>query len=101
MYQAIYYDRTTYTYHLRDDEKGWLDFKYTPELYQITPNGPLKTLDDYEEGTWTPTFFGSSSAGTTTYNITHNRGTRKVTVQVYDATPDMVTVYVFVPDATP
>jgi hypothetical protein len=26
------------------------------------------TLDDYEEGTWTPTFFGSSSAGTTTYN---------------------------------
>ena len=46
MYQAIFYDRSTYTYHLRDDEKGWLDFKYTPELYQITPNGPLKTLDD-------------------------------------------------------
>ena len=46
MYQSIYYDRSTYTYHLRDDEKGWLDFKYTPELYQITPNGPLKTLDD-------------------------------------------------------
>jgi len=46
MYQAIYYDRSTYTYHLRDDEKGWLDFKYTPELYKITPNGSLKTLDD-------------------------------------------------------
>jgi DNA polymerase elongation subunit (family B) len=45
MYQAIYYDRSTYTYHLRDDEKGWLDFKYTPELYQITPNGSLETLD--------------------------------------------------------
>jgi DNA polymerase elongation subunit (family B) len=45
MYQAIYYDRSTYTYHLRDDEKGWLDFKYTPELYQIVPNGPLETLD--------------------------------------------------------
>ena len=44
MYQAIYYDRSTYTYHLRDDEKGWLDFKYTPELYQITPNGPLETF---------------------------------------------------------
>jgi hypothetical protein len=28
----------------------------------------VNTLDDYEEGTWTPTFFGSSSAGTTTYN---------------------------------
>jgi len=45
MYQAIYYDRSTYTYHLRDDEKGWLDFKYTPELYKIVPNGPLETLD--------------------------------------------------------
>ena len=45
MYQAIYYDRSTYTYHLRDDERGWLDFKYTPELYQIVPNGLLETLD--------------------------------------------------------
>jgi len=45
MYQSIYYDRSTYTYHLRDDEKGWLDFKYTPELYQIIPNGSLETLD--------------------------------------------------------
>jgi hypothetical protein len=26
------------------------------------------TLDDYEEGTWTPTYFGESSAGTTTYS---------------------------------
>jgi hypothetical protein len=25
------------------------------------------TLDDYEEGTWTPTVFGTSTAGTTTY----------------------------------
>ena len=45
MYQAAYYDRTTYTYYLRDDERGWVDFKYTPELYQITPDGPLETLD--------------------------------------------------------
>jgi DNA polymerase elongation subunit (family B) len=45
MYQAAFYDRSTYTYHLRDDERGWLDFKYTPELYQIIPNGPLETLD--------------------------------------------------------
>ena len=45
MYQSIYYDRPTYTYHLRDDEKGWLDFKYTPELYKITADGPLETLD--------------------------------------------------------
>ena len=45
MYQAAFYDRSTYTYHLRDDERGWIDFNYTPELYQITPNGPLETLD--------------------------------------------------------
>jgi len=45
MYQSIYYDRSDYTYYLRDDEKGWLDFKYTPELYKITPNGPLETLN--------------------------------------------------------
>jgi len=45
MYQAAYYDRTSYTYHLRDDERGWIDFKYTPELYRIDPNGPLETLD--------------------------------------------------------
>jgi hypothetical protein len=25
------------------------------------------TLDDYEEGTWTPTYYGSTSTGTTTY----------------------------------
>jgi hypothetical protein len=31
------------------------------------------TLDDYEEGTWTPTYYGSSTAGTTTY--TNQRGT--------------------------
>jgi DNA polymerase elongation subunit (family B) len=45
MYQAIFYDRSTYTYHLRDDNQGWIDFKYVPELYKITPDGDLKTLD--------------------------------------------------------
>ena len=45
MYQAAFYDRSTYTYHVRDDKKGWVDFKYTPELYKITPSGPLETLD--------------------------------------------------------
>ena len=29
-------------------------------------------LDDYEEGTWTPTFFGSSTAGTYTYTTSGN-----------------------------
>ena len=45
------------------------------------------TLDDYEEGTWTPTILGGTTAGTTTYNGTQ-RGTytkigRQVTVDFY------------------
>ena len=31
------------------------------------------TLDDYEEGTWTPTIFGEASAGTTTYTLQNGR----------------------------
>jgi hypothetical protein len=46
MYQATYYDRSTYTYYLRDDKQGWIDFKYTPVLYKISPDGVLNTLDD-------------------------------------------------------
>jgi len=29
----------------------------------------VNTLDDYEEGTWTPTVIGSTSAGTATYSL--------------------------------
>ena len=28
----------------------------------------VNTLDDYEEGTWTPTYYGDTTAGTTTYS---------------------------------
>jgi len=45
MYQAAFYDRSTYTYHIKDDKEGWQSFKYTPELYKISPNGSLNTLD--------------------------------------------------------
>jgi DNA polymerase elongation subunit (family B) len=45
MFQAAYYDRTSYTYYIRDDKRGWIDFKYTPELYRIHPEGNLSTLD--------------------------------------------------------
>jgi len=45
MYQAAFYDRSTYTYHIRDDKESWQSFKYTPELYKISPNGSLNTLD--------------------------------------------------------
>jgi hypothetical protein len=45
------------------------------------------TLDDYEEGTWTPTILGQTTAGTTTYGAVR-RGTytkigRQVTVDFY------------------
>jgi len=45
----------------------------TPTLNGITfpatqvPSADANTLDDYEEGTWTPTAVGGTSAGTTTY----------------------------------
>ena len=45
MYQSIFYDRTTYEYHLRDDVKGWKTFKYQPTLYQPDPDGEFETLD--------------------------------------------------------
>ena len=34
------------------------------------------TLDDYEEGTWTPTISGSTSAGTGTYSVQVGRYTK-------------------------
>ena len=45
MYQAIYYDRSTYTFHLRDDKTGWSEFKYNRPRYIIDPNGQFPTLD--------------------------------------------------------
>ena len=45
MYQAIFLDRQTYTYYLRDDKEGWSSFKYTPIRYVIDNNGQLATLD--------------------------------------------------------
>jgi hypothetical protein len=35
-------------------------------LLQQSASSDANTLDDYEEGTWTPTIFGSSTAGTAT-----------------------------------
>jgi hypothetical protein len=34
------------------------------------------TLDDYEEGTWTPTIFGTTTAGTGTYNAQDGKYTK-------------------------
>lgn len=54
----------------------------TPTLNGITfpatqvPSADANTLDDYEEGSWTPTYFGGTTAGTTTYNDTYGRYTK-------------------------
>ena len=45
MYQSIYYDRTNYTYYLRDDKEGWSELKYNRPRYKIDPNGIIPTLD--------------------------------------------------------
>ena len=42
MYQSIYYDFSTYTYHLRDDKQGWLEFQYRPTYW--------KRVNEYQEG---------------------------------------------------
>jgi DNA polymerase elongation subunit (family B) len=45
MYQSIYYNRNTKTYHLRDDKKGWLEFPYRATCYVANENGEYETLD--------------------------------------------------------
>ena len=42
MYQAIYYDHQSYTYHLRDDDMGWNEFQYQPTFW--------KRVDEWREG---------------------------------------------------
>jgi DNA polymerase elongation subunit (family B) len=36
MYQSIYYDFSTYTYYLRDDKQGWMEFQYQPTFWKRT-----------------------------------------------------------------
>jgi hypothetical protein len=48
--------------------------------------GAANILDDYEEGTWTPTIYGTTTAGTTTYFQqagTYTKVGRLVTVQIF------------------
>jgi hypothetical protein len=47
--------------------------------FSVVPNAPGMTselLDDYEEGTWSPTLFGSTTAGTNTYLFATGRYTK-------------------------
>ena len=59
MYQAIHYDFSTYTYHLRDDKSGWHEFKFQPTYY--------KRVDEYEEGAQ-PVLTGGWAIPTTKYS---------------------------------
>jgi len=34
MYQSVYYDYKTYTYYLRDDNQGWLEFQFQPTYWK-------------------------------------------------------------------
>jgi DNA polymerase elongation subunit (family B) len=46
MYQAIYYDYSTYLYHLRDDVEGWTEpFKHSPTYYVEDTRGSHLTLE--------------------------------------------------------
>jgi len=46
-YQSVYYDFQNKTYHIRDDEEGWLHFEYQPTFYKLDPNGKFPTLDGF------------------------------------------------------
>jgi hypothetical protein len=47
---------------------------YTAAGILLGGTGSANLLDDYEEGTWTPAVQGDSSAGTTTYSVTGQKG---------------------------
>ena len=46
MYQAISYNYYDKTCTIRDDEKGWVNFPYTPVYYKLDPDGEFFTLDN-------------------------------------------------------
>jgi len=91
-----YYDADTHilragggSEHMRIDSSGTLVLAATSPGIQFggvgTPTAPVtsKTLDDYEEGTWTPTaVWGSGSAATITGD-TYTGGYTKVGSQVH------------------
>ena len=42
MYQAISYNYYDKTCTIRDDEKGWVNFPYTPTYYKVDSEGEYK-----------------------------------------------------------
>ena len=59
MYQAIYYDFQTYTYHLRDDKQGWMDFQFQPTYW--------KRVNEWQDGA-KPVLTGGWAKATKKYN---------------------------------
>lgn len=64
--------------------------------FPSTPNGTTDayTLDDYREGTWTPTIAGTTAAGTNTYYNQYGRYIKigsmvQIECQIYMATKDV------------
>jgi DNA polymerase elongation subunit (family B) len=45
LYQAIYYNRTTKQYHVRDDKRHWVTFPYRATCYVPNEEGEYRTLD--------------------------------------------------------
>jgi hypothetical protein len=59
---------------------------FTTSGLAVGGTGAANTLDDYEEGTWTPTIVGTTSAGTGTYgqqNGSYTKVGRQVSFQLF------------------
>jgi len=59
LYQSVYFDYSDYTYHLRDDVKGWLQFQYQQTYW--------KRVNKWEEGAQ-PILTGGYAVPTKKYN---------------------------------
>lgn len=55
MYQAIFYDYKTFTYHLRDDLEGWKEFQYKQTYYERVPKKEMGALPVLTGGWAKPT----------------------------------------------
>ena len=69
---------STSTEFMRFDTAGSLTLASGQIKFPATQNasGDPNTLDDYEEGTWTPVIIGTGTAGTGTYSVQNGRYTK-------------------------
>ena len=84
---------------IRENNVEKIKFKPTGQAFfsgSVSIGGTVaaNTIDEYEEGNWTPVFKGSGTAGTPTYNTNGQRGTYTrigniVTVKFYVSVSDI------------